>query len=416
MNAVNISLTQARRFLIRRQKFVAYGGPFSGPDGVVQALQRLEAVQIDPICAFERNHHQVLFNRVQGYRPEWLDQALYERHEAFEYYANGLCVLPMQHFPYFRASMRQEYSAVTEKVDQEMLQVTREVLQHVRECGETSARDFDSGRKVYGWWESSGNNPCTRTEKLISDRGVMVLHASNRPPGTKIEKQALDYLHLVGELLISSRKGNLRHFDLPERIVPQDILACEVSELESRRRLMLKFLRGYGLAHLSQPGFRFGWHKGPKSEKKRLLLQLVEEGKVVPVTIGGVKRTYFCVAELLADLTDISPLRENESAVILAPLDNLLWDRDRLEDLWGFRYRWEVYTPAAKRQYGYYVVPLLHGEWIVGRIELQADKQGSRLCVRNLWLEPGFEGVRPAIQNALELEARYLGLETVHGL
>lgn len=416
MSGITVSPEQARCFLIRRQGFVANGSPCSGPDGVAQALRQLEAVQIDPLCIFERNHHQVLYNRVQGYRPQWLDQLLYHQRGAFEYYCNALCILPMDDYPYFRSSMRRQEQAVAAGVDAEMQQAIQQVLGRVREQGESSSKDFESGRKIYGWWESSADkNPRTPTEKQISDAGVMVLNQSSKGPRTKIEKQALDYLHLAGQVLISGRSGNQRSYDLPERIVPPGLLAQDLGEARSQRLLMLKYLRAYGLSHLGQPGFRFGWYKGPKVEKKRLLLDLVEQGLVSEVKIAGLKRIYYCPTELLTDLIGAQSLPHTEAVTILAPLDNLLWDRDRLDDLWAFNYRWEVYTPVAKRRYGHYVVPILHGDQLVGRIEMRADRRRDELRVDNLWLEPGATDSLPAIQRAVELEAAYLGLGEISG-
>lgn len=411
MSRTVVTPEQARAFLIRRQGLVACGGSFTGPEGVLAAIVRLEAVQIDPLCTFERNHHQVLYNRVQGYRPEWLDQLLYVRRAAFEYYCNALCILPMADFPYFRCSMRQHEQEVTSEVGQEMLQAIHEVLQHVRAQGEVSSKDFQSGRKIYGWWESSkGKNPRTTIEKQISDAGVMVLHQPGQGPSTKIEKQALDYLHLCGQVMISGRSGNQRAYDLPERLVPTVLLQQSVAERQARTHLMIKYLRAYGLSHLGQPGWRFGWFKAPKPEKKQLLLELVDQGLVSEVRVEGLKRTYYCPSELLPELEGAAPLPLSEAAVILAPLDNLLWDRDRLDELFGFNYRWEVYTSAAKRQYGHYVVPLLHGDRLVGRIELHADRAADELRVDNIWFEPGGDQSLPAVRRAVELEADYLGL------
>ncbi len=416
MSKTVVTPEQARAFLIRRQGLVACGGPFAGPEGVLEAIVRLEAVQIDPLCAFERNHHQVLYNRVQGYRPEWLEQLLYVRRAAFEYYCNALCILPMTDLPYFRCSMQQQQQSVASGVDQEMLQAIQQVLEHVRLQGEASSKDFQTGRKIYGWWESSKDkNPRTAVEKQISDAGVMVLHQPSKGPSTKIEKQALDYLHLCGQVVISGRTGNQRAYDLPERIVPAALLEQSVDEQQARRHLMIKYLRAYGLSHLGQPGWRFGWYKAPKAEKKQLLLELVDQGLVSEVRIDGLKRTYYCPTELVPELVGTAPIPQGEAAVILAPLDNLLWDRDRLDDLFGFNYRWEVYTPAAKRQYGHYVVPLLHGDRLVGRIELRADRVADALRVDNIWFEPNGEGSLPAVRRAVELEAAYLGLAKIFG-
>lgn len=387
---ISISVEQARRFLIQRQNFVVNGSPYAGYEGVAQALQQLEAVQIDPLRPFERNQHQVLYNRVCGYRPEWLDRLLYQDKTAFEYYCNALCVLPMKDYPYFRCAMQQQQQRLSQRLDDNMTQVMQKIVQHIHEYGEASTSAFNSGQKISGWWDNE--------------------------PRTKIEKLAFDYLHLIGELMISQRGDNQRSrsYDLPQRLVEPTILAQEVKPLEWERHALYKFLRAYGLSRLTVQ--RFGWYNAPKAEKKRLLLELMECGEVVQVTVQGVKTPYYCLAADLPELTQPEPVRAAEAAVILAPLDNLLWDRDRLEDFWKFHYRWEVYVPAAKRQYGYYVVPVLHGEWLVGRIELRAEREQDLLRVVNVWFEPGHEGALPAVRQAVVSEAEYLGLSNIAGI
>lgn len=389
--AVSISVAQARRFLIRRQNFVVNGSPYAGYEGVAQALQHLEAVQIDPLRPFERNQHQVLYNRVRSYRPEWLDRLLYQDRNAFEYYCNALCVLPMEDYPYFRCAMQQQRQQLTERLDDNMHQVMRQIVQHIHAYGEAAPSAFNSGQKISGWWDNE--------------------------PRTKIEKLAIDYLHLTGELMISQRGENQRSrsYDLPQRLVESNIFAQEVESTEWERRALYKFLRAYGLSRLTIQ--RFGWYNAPKVEKKRLLLELMECGEVVQVAVEGVKTPYYCLAADLPDLTRTEPLPTTEAAVILAPLDNLLWDRDRLEDFWGFHYRWEVYVPAAKRQYGYYVVPILHGEWLVGRIEMRAERDQEVLRVDNLWFESqDHQASLPFVRQAVAQEAEYLGLSRIAGI
>ena len=151
---VAISTEQAQRFLIRRQNFVAYGSPFAGREGVAHALQQMEAVQIDPLCPFERNHHQALYNRVHGYRPEWLDQLLYQDNRAFEYYCNALCVLPMEDYPYFKCAMQQQQVVLAPRVNTDMQEAMQQVMQHIAQQGATSSQEFDSGKKISGWWDN----------------------------------------------------------------------------------------------------------------------------------------------------------------------------------------------------------------------------------------------------------------------
>lgn len=377
---MQITREQARSFLIRRQQFRACGSAWIGQEGVAQAIRHLGAVQIDPIKVFERNHHQVLFNRVAGYRPAMLDEELYVKKSSFEYFCNALCVLPMEEYPYFAYKMhlqREKHRPAPEEK-----QAADRVLRRLKDDGASTAREFASGEKVSGWWDGG--------EKK-----------------TKAEKAALDVLHYTGQVMITAREGLLRRYDLPHRVVPSHLLQREVSEAEYRLYMLEKFLVAYGLSQTSL--FRFGWSEAPKGEIKRLLQDLVRADRVVPVHIEGVKRQYYCHTSLLPELTDSRP-PQTDGATFIAPLDNLVWDRDRLEDIFGFAYRWEVYVPEAKRKYGYYVLPVLFGDEFVGRVELKAERERGVLKVSGLWLEKDTTTVREAVAAATAATAAYLGL------
>lgn len=385
MTTVSITRTQARRFLIRRQGYRAYGSKWAGVDDVGTAIRHLGAVQIDPVIAFERNHHHALFCRIQDYRPKMLETALYERREGFEYYCNALCILPMAEYPYFRYRMRR--TAESYAARHEVPQSAEMVLQRIITDGATSSRQFNSGEKVSGWWDPDNQ------------------------PATKVEKYALDYLHLTGELMIAGREGVQRRYDLPEQVVPHQYLHRDVSELEWREFMMDKFLRCYGL---SQTGlFRYGWFDAPKAEKKSLLSEFISSGRAFEVSIEGVKRRYYCHSALLDELLTTSPVLVSDHVVLVPPLDNLLWDRDAISDIFQFDYRWEVYVPPAKRRYGYYVLPILFGEEMVGRIELRALRDQGQLAVTGLWWENESADARSALANTVREIARYLGLDLV---
>ncbi len=378
---MRITREQARWFLIGRQRFRPSSVDWAGQEGVGQALRHLGAIQIDPINVFERNHHYVLFTRVANYRPEMLDHELYVKKTAFEYFCDALCVLPMEDYPYFAYKMRrlqEQYNPAPE-----VKLVAARVLRRLEDDGAKTAREFMSGEKLHGWWDG--------VEKK-----------------TKAERAALDDLHYTGQVMIAVRQGIERRYDLPHRVVPEHLLAQYVSAAEYRQYMLEKFLVAYGL---SQTGlFRFGWNIAPKSEIKQLLQELVRQDKVVKVEVEGVKRQYYCHTSLLPELTR-SALGPTNHAVLVAPLDNLLWDRDRITDFFGFTYRWEVYVPEAKRQYGYYVLPTLVGDEFVGRIELKAERKQGTLWVSNLWLEKDTPTIRAAIDSAALEIAEYLGLE-----
>ena len=380
---MKITIEQARRFLVGRQRFKAHGSQWQGQAGVTQAIDFLGAVQIDPINVYQRNHHHVLYTRVHGFRPEMLDVELYAKKAAFESDCNALCVLPMEHYPYLAYKMRltrARYSPSPEVAD-----AAHRVLATIHERGPLASRDFTTSTKVHGWWD-----------------GVVAK--------TKAEKAALDYLHHTGQVMITARDGQHRRYDLPERVIPTHLAAQEVSEAQYRLFMLERFLFAYGL---SQTGlFRFGWLETPKSNATRLLKSLVASQKATVVQIEGVKRPYYCPASLMSELENPQHISD-DAATFLAPLDNLLWDRDRLVDCFGFHYRWEVYVPAAKRVYGYYVVPVLLGDSLVGRIELKAYREQGLLAVENLWLDTDTARVRNAVSTAATELAAYLKLSLI---
>ncbi|MBT9153096.1 MAG: hypothetical protein DDT35_01323 [Firmicutes bacterium] len=386
INEIVISQRQARRFLVARQRYRANNSPFIGIDGVREAVDYLGAVQVDPINPFARNHDQVLFSRVAEYSPVLLDSMLYQQRAGFEYYCNALCVLPMVEYPYFANHMREVQAEY--RMTPEVAAAAQVILAKLHSEGALMAREIQSGQRAAAWW----------------DGGIAQ---------SKVEKVALDVLHFTGQVMIESRQASQRRYDLPERLVPEAYFRQEIGAAECQEFMMDKFLRAYGLSQSTL--YRFGWGRTPKKEAKAQLHRFVEQGRALAVNIEGVKRRYYChydhVPQLLAD----DGLSEGAEAVFVAPLDNLLWDRDRLLDFFAFHYRWEVYTPATKRTYGYYVLPILYGENFVGRIELRAWREQNALEIVKLWLDDPRLEVQAAIWRTASDIARRLGLELTDG-
>jgi len=381
LSRVSVSLSQAKRFLIQRQKFSAYTSSFAGLAGVRDAVSELGAVQIDPINPFSRNHDHVLYSRVAGYSPVMLDRLLYDERFCFEYYCNALCVLPMVEYPYFAYRMHMEQASC--QWSPELAAVSISVLNKIKAEGSYLSREMRSGQRTAGWWDGGEAT-------------------------SKAEKVALDTLHYTGQLMIAARQNGQRRYDLPERIVPEGLLQQCVNESEWREFMVEKFIRSYGLSQANL--FRFGWTT-PKSQAKATLKGLIARGNVLEVSIEGVKRIYYCHRDDISSLTADLSLSEAGHAVFVAPLDNFLWDRDRLLDLFSFHYRWEVYTPPNKRSYGYYVLPVLYGENLVGRIELKAQREKAQLQVVNLWLDDARIEAKDAVRQTAQSLAAYLNLD-----
>ncbi len=392
---VPISPQGLRRFLLEAQGLPINAADEAAgaatPARVLRMIRRLECVQIDPVAAVERNQHLVLAVRLPGYAPAVLERLLVQR-RVFEYWANAACVLPMEDYPIFEAKRRRLQKEVARHLAR-LRRVVDHVLARLEAEGPLPSRAFASEHRVHGYWD-------------------------NQHPKTKATSHALNLLWDAGRVMVVRREGTERYFDLPHKVVPADLLRQveEIGDDQADRALLEKYLRAFRVFDLGD--FRFGWRRIPAAERRRIVQRLVQRGTVVPLAVEGVRREYFILAEDLRELqrNDRLARREGRAAApegpirFLPPLDNLLWRRERVADLFGFDYTWEVYVPAAKRRYGYYAMPILAGDRLIGRMDPRLDRAHGRLIVRLLHLEPQVRPTRQLRRNlrrALEAFAHF---------
>ena len=384
-----------RRFLLEAQDLLGdhhYRPAAVATSGqVLREIQRLEAVQLDPVAAVERNQHLVLAARVHGYTPALLERLLAQR-RIFEYWGHAACVFPIEDYPIFEHKRRQ----IRRRLQTDLARVrpvARAVLARLEREGPLPARAFTSEQRVHGWWDIKG-------------------------PKTKVTSHALNLLSYVGQVMVSRREGLERHFDLPERVVPVEWLrrAREIDPQEADQALLMTYMRAHRIFDLGD--WAFGWRRTPGVQRRPIVEKLIRAGTVVPLRIDGMKRPYFLLAE------DEGRLRRHERHALqtrqimdapvrfLAPLDNLLWRRERVRDFFDFDYTWEVYVPPARRVYGYYTMPILAGDRFVGRFDPRLDRESSCLVINLLHLERGVRvttQLRKALDAALQAFARFHG-------
>jgi uncharacterized protein len=386
-----ISREAAIRFLLEVQdldgRFPAHS---AGPAAVLRQVRRLECVQIDPVAAVERNQHLVLAARISGYRPAHLE-ALLGRGLVFEYMANAACVIPIDDYPIFEGTRHRYRKRLAPELTR-LRGVVRRIVADLEAHGAQPARAFASDHRVRGWWDTDA-------------------------PKTKATSFALNLLLRTGVIIVVKRDGLERHFDLAERVVPARALraAGGLTTEDADEALLDKYLRAYRLFDAEDP--RFGWRAMGAPARRMAILRGVRAGTLVPVTIAGIRRRYYVRAE------DADPLRRHErspgaeaadGAIVrfLPPLDNLLWRRERVADLFGFQYRWEVYLPAARRRFGYYTMPILSGIRLIGRMDPCLDRVRGCLEIRRLDLEPRIRATRPlrsSLRAAFEAFAQFHG-------
>ena len=411
---ISVSPQAARRFILAKQGLLDTAGAggvrawrreLTGREGALAAIHRLRAVQIDPMTIVAPNHDLALRARVKNYNGSFLND-FFSAGETFEYWANARCILPIAEFPNFYPKMIRARENIRER-RQELLPVMEDVLKALREQGPSRSRDLgNDGPRLSG----VGWNPATRESK-----------ASVR---------ALDYLLQEGRIVVCRRDGNEKYYCLTEDHLPAEVsaelpAAGDGQNLNGRggqnrkgmqtwsRKLILAYLDAFALATRDH---RFGWQKIKAQERRDILSQLQAEGHVASVTVDSIKDPYFALAKDLPFLTEAEGWEPYPTVHILPPLDNLLWSRPRLEDLWGFEYRWEVYMPAKTRRFGPYTMPILEGDTFIGRVDLKSDRSGGALLVNILHFEEGVDITSQRIEGiavALEDLALYLGLKKI---
>ncbi len=367
-------------------------------DGVRATIARLGSVQFDPLGVAGRNHDLVLHARVQDYRPAWADALLYDTRELFEAYNKGLNLLPTQELPWYRVGWDVSSDFRSDLLSRYATTVA-EVLERIRVEGPLSSLDFERKAAVDWWW-----GPTSESRAVL---------------------EALSASGIVG---LARRDGNRRYFDLMERLVPEELLAIRPSERDQRRHKLMSRYRAHGLLGASGSGeLWIGTGKGKRVAsdhpdaiiRDELREELVADGDLLPVAIDGLRGLRYILGteeDLLHDA--IRPGVIDPAVTFLAPLDPFVWDRDLLRNLFDFDYVWEVYVPEHKRRWGYYVLPILFGDRLVGRIEPRIDRASGTVRVLGLWWEEWFDpraadGFVPAMRAALAAYLRFGGVRSL---
>lgn len=394
-----IDAAVARRFLVLRHLLAPPRSLPPSDESVLAVVDHLGSLQFDPLEVAGRNHDLVLHARVDCYRRGWTDRLLYERRLLFEAYNKGLSILPTRELPWHRLTWERARRRHEAETFLEHGAHVGELLARIRRDGPISTADLDRSEAIDWYWG--------RTAK---------------------SRAVLEALAEAGLLGIARREGNRRYYDLAERLFPAGLLADRVPEREQSLHRLLSRYRAHGLLgatgqaeiflHVSM-GSAAG-DGSPEPRRRDLLAELVDRAELVPVAVEGVRGVRHVVTDELPLLAqaerevagDRGPGGEPPAVTFLAPLDPLAWDRALLRSLFGFDYVWEVYVPAAKRRWGYYVLPLLFGDRLVGRIEPRRDRSARAIRVLGTWWEPGFdplteEGFVPALADALDAYRRF---------
>jgi len=355
--------TARRLFLHKHALGEAPEGAAQGAD-LARLIHRLGFVQLDSINTVARAHDLILFARRPRYRRANLGSLLASDRALFEHWTHDAAVIPMEFYPAWALKRRRDAETLRQRYkDWQRHEFESEfdrVLAMVRDSGPVCSNDLgpDTPRKSGGWW--------------------------NWHPG----KTALEYLWRTGTLEICHRTGFRKYYDLSERVVPEELRLAEWSEADTIDWLMRGALDRLGFATSGE--LAAFWDIVTAQEARAWCAAALDRGEIVPVEVAGAdgtQRAHVAFADI-AETVEQAP-EPTRRLRVLSPFDPALRDRNRAERLFGFYYRIEVFVPEAKRQYGYYVFPLLEGDRLVGRIDMKADRKAGVLNVTALWPEAG---------------------------
>lgn len=384
MSVLSISRRDARRFLVR---YHGLAGEFAyrGKEGVLDFIRKVGCIQFDPLNVVGTNPELVLQSRVENWHPGLLRELLYQDRRLIDYWDKNMAIFPVEDWPCFHR-MRVRHSGWCEKNPE----ICQRVLAEIRERGPLSSADLDMNDKVDWPWGP-----------------------------TRLARAALEALYFAGKLVVYGKSGTRKTYDLPERHISESLLDAPEpfdSDEDYHAWHVLRRIGSVGLLW-NKPGDAWLGIIGMKSpERNKAFHGLSDVGRIREIHVEGMPHSLFIRTEDLPILEESASGRGfgkgDMRASVLAPLDNLLWDRNLIRDLFEFDYRWEVYKPVSERQYGYYVLPVLCGDRLVARFEPVKVRPGDRFAIHNWWWEKDVEvdpDMRETVMAGLRRFAGLLG-------
>jgi uncharacterized protein YcaQ len=359
-----ISRETARRLMIEKQ---GLGKKSYNPDkeNVYSTIENLGCLQIDTINVVERAHYLTLWSRIGSYEKQHLDSLAYEDRKLFEYWAHAACYVPTEHYKYYIESMEKRKKELLQRLKKRTGK-GKELLDHVTkrimEEGPLASKDFKSEKKKKGgWW--------------------------NR----KEEKIAMDYLYGAGILAIDRRENFQRYYDLSENVIPSWIDKEVPTDNERVWFFVEKTMKCLGVIQPKEArGYYQHWAVNLGRNSNQIEELITEQENVAKVELEGAKSNHYCLPEDTSRLEEIDDDFNFDDVQLLIYFDNFMWNRTRIQRLFGFESKLEIYLPISKRVYGYYHLPVLYGDQIIARIEPKMDRGKNQLLIRGYWTEPGF--------------------------
>ena len=394
---MRITAEQAKRFILSRQGLLG-NYRFTGKDGAYRYVRQAGCIQYDPVDVCGKNAELTLLSRVKGFRKEILSDLLYKDRLLVDYSDKELSIWPREDWPFFAGyrKMSIEHGRGFAGIPE----LEERAISYIRENGPVSSDTLPIDGTIF--WHSS-------------------MHWSgNWAKESKAARSVLEQLYTDGILLIHHKNGSRKFYDLAEKYFDKALLQADNPCRDDEAFIRWRIIRRIGAIGLLWNRRSDAWLGINMTTKQRdaAFSELESEAKIFAVYVEGIKTPLYMLAEdmplMEAVCNDGIDLKERLE--FLAPLDPMLWDRKLIEAVWDYRYSWEIYTPAEKRKYGYYVLPIVYGRNLIGRIEAAADRKAGILDVRNIWYEPGIKETKK-LNRALDMSvsrlARFNGCDRV---
>lgn len=379
---INLSNRQARQFMLLKHGLLGKH-KFVGKQGALDFIRQAGCIQFDPVDACGKNAELTLQSRVKDFTKSMLYELLYRDRKLFDYPDKNLSIIPIEDWPYFeryRKVSREgglRFNGLAELEDQ--------AKAYIRTHGPVCSDDLPVNGSIL--WHSS-------------------IHWSvNWNGSSKASRSVLEHLYSTGELIIHHKKHTRKYYDLAEKHVPAELFNAPdplPDDFEHQKWRILRRISAVGILW-NRPSDAWLSICGLKSEQRnKVFSELLNEGKILEIKVEGLKDMLFCHVEDLSLIKTVLQSDDfNPRCELIAPLDCMMWDRKLIRVLFGFEYTWEIYIPPDKRKYGFYVLPLLYGDYFIGRLEAVADRKSCTLTVKNIWYEDGVKRTKKLL-NAVE--------------
>jgi len=383
---LGIRKEQARRFLLAKNGLLGSSG-LRGKEGVLEYIRQAGCIQFDPINVCGMSHELALLSRVKGFTQDMLQELLYEDRALIDFFDKNMCIMLAEDWPHL-SFLRNAFRFST-RSREAVEPIARQVLAMVHEHGSLSAKELDMKEKVdWPWGETS------------------------------LGRAALETLYFRGDLVIHHKTNNIKSYALAADCLPRELLEAPDPFRNDRERQMWQVMRRIGAVGMLWNASSDAWLgvEGLSAlTRKEVFGELERLGVIMPLAVEGVSQPLYILCEDLPLLEKCCmPILGDRRMKLLAPLDCMLWDRRLIYELFGFSYKWEIYTPENQRRYGYYVLPVLFGEGFCGRVEPVCDRENDALIVKRFWPENGVrinDRFLWALEDALQTLQRFHSLK-----